>query len=527
MRELFNFKDKINKKWFLIFFCFILSFLILLLCSKCSFLYPFNGWDDFNSFYTIGCGWANGLIPYRDLFEQKGPFLYLIFLLGYLISPGNFVGIFFLEVIFLTVTLYFSSKIVDLFYDKKKYPLARYLILLLYVLMLTTSVSFVEGGSSEEFNLLFTTITVFYLLKYLKNNDLVNIKYRELIICGLCCGLSLMIKYTTVGLWFIMMAYICIRLIKLKKFKEAIFKGLIFILMMFIPFVGFSLYFYMNDSLFDFLNTYFYINVFSYSSGNGFFGGLVDSFKNILAAIFSNIPLVCVLYIVFCYYLRKKMKFNYKFKLKDKHKTFISMIIFSLVVLFYGQKFWPYAITSMFFIVLLIIIYLYKTFYNYKIFKLGCCGYIVFSLIFGIEYEYMMVNKDNVVQYRFAEIINKEVNPTILQYRSIDEGFYTVAGILPINKYFEQVNIDADKLPDSYLEQDKIIKNKEVMFVIVRKFDMDRNGGYMDQTTNSKIAFNQKSSLEFVSRYYELVDEYKNEVGYYNSCNYYLFKVKD
>lgn len=527
MKKIFDFRDKKNERWLVIFFCFLLSFLLLILCSKCSFLYPFNGWDDFNSFYTIGSGWANGLIPYRDLFEQKGPFLYLIFMLGYLISPGKFIGIFFLEVIFLTGTLYFSSKIVDLFIDKKKRTYDRWLILVIYGLMLTTSISFVEGGSSEEFNLLFTTISIFYLLKYLKSDDLVNIKYKDLIICGLCCGLSLMIKYTTVGLWFIMMTYICIRLIRLGRFKEAIFKGLVFILMMFVPFGLFSLYFYVNDSLFDFLNTYFYINIFKYSNGGGILVGLIKSFKNILAAFFSNIPLVCIFYIIFCYYLRKITNFNYRFKFDKKKRTFGLMILFSLVVLYYNQQFWPYAITAMFFIILLVIIYLYRLFSEYKIFRFCCCGYIIFSLIFGVEYEYMMVDKKDVVQYRFAEIIKREENATLLQYRSIDEGFYTASGILPSNKYFEQVNIDSENLPDSYLEQDNIIRKKEVMFVVVRKYDMDRDGGYMDQTTNSKLGFNQKSSLEFINTYYELVDEYKNEVGYYNSCNYYLFKVRD
>ena len=519
--------DIFCSNWIVIVFCFLLSFTMLLLCSKCSFLYPFNGWDDFNSFYTIGSGWANGLIPYRDLFEQKGPFLYLIFMMAYLISPGKFIGVFLLEVIFLTGSLYFSSKIIDLFIAKKKYPLSKYIILLLYTLMLTTSISFVEGGSSEEFNLLFTTISIFYLLKYLKNDDFTNISYKDLVICGLCCGLSLMIKYTTIGIWFIMMAYLCLKLLKLRRYKDAMFKGIVFILVMMIPFLLFSIYFYTNNCLFDFINTYFYINIFKYSTDGGVLIGIFNSFKNILAAFFSNIPLVCIFYIMFCYYLRKVMLCKCKLKLNIKQRTFIIMTLFSLIILYYGQKFWPYAITSFYYIILLVIIYLYREFGKLKVFKIISIIYIFVCFVFSIDYSYMITDKSEIVQYRFAEIINKEKNPTILQYRSIDEGFYTASGIMPINKFFEQVNIDSTNLPDSYLEQDDIIRNKKVMFVIVRKFDMDRNGGYMDQTKNSKIAFNQKSSLDFVSRYYDLIDEYKNQVGYYNSCNYYLFKVKE
>ena len=97
------FKSIKNKKSVMFLFCFLLAFILLLLCSKCSFLYPFNGWDDFNSFYTMARGWANGLIPYRDLFDHKGPILFLIQALGLLINKN--VGIFILQILNLFVTI--------------------------------------------------------------------------------------------------------------------------------------------------------------------------------------------------------------------------------------------------------------------------------------------------------------------------------------------------------------------------------------------------------------------------------------
>lgn len=508
-------------------FCFVVAFSTLLLFSKCSFLYPFNGWDDFNSFYTVGSGWANGLIPYRDLFEQKGPFLYFIFMISYLISPGKFTGIFILEILFFTFTLYYSSKIIDLIIDRKKYPWGRFLILILYALMMTTSISFVTGGSSEEFNLLFVTISVFYILKYFKSGDLIDISYKNLIITGLCCGLSLMIKYTTVGLWFIMMAYICIRLIKFKRWKESILKGLTFVLAMLTPFLIFSIYFYLNNSLFDFINTYFYINIFKYSSDKNILITIFSTFYSMFAAFFSNFIIVLITYIVFCYYLFVIFRNRLKFKLNKKQKIFMGMILFSLFILYYGQLFRPYAITSLFFIILLFIIYLYKFFYKYKVFKILSLGYILVVLLFCIDFKYMTIDRDNIVQYRFANIINQEENPTLLHYRSIDEGFYTAAGILPINKYFEQVNIDALELPESYEEQDSLIKNKKVMFVVVRKFDLDREWAYLELLNEEKAGFNQRADLEFIMKYYDLVDVYDNYVGYYKTSKYYLFKVKE
>ena len=54
----------------------LVSFCSLLFCTKNSWLYSFNDWVDGNAFFTMGKGMVNGLVPYKDLFEQKGPLLY-------------------------------------------------------------------------------------------------------------------------------------------------------------------------------------------------------------------------------------------------------------------------------------------------------------------------------------------------------------------------------------------------------------------------------------------------------------------
>lgn len=525
-RRIIDRNNKKRKKLLMICFCFGISFILLFLCSRCSFLYPYNGWDDFNSFYTMASGWANGLIPYRDLFEQKGPLLYLIFLIGYYISPNKFIGIFILEIIFMGFILYISSKIIDMFIDEKKYPKGKHLILLLYGLLIVSSISFVEGGSSEEFNLLFTTITIYYIVKYIMNSDLIDISYKDLIICGICCGLSLMIKYTTVGLWFIMMAYICIKLFILKRYKDSIKKGLIFVLMMFIPFGLFLLYFYMNGSMKDFLNVYFYINIFKYSTDNSFISNILLSFKGMFLSFFSNFTLAGIFYLIFCYYLGKMSKGEFKFNLSKKQILFLGFNLFNLFVLFYGQTFRVYTIVVAFYIVLFILIYLYKFYNKYKLFKICSIVYIILALLFRVDFKYISAKRSDIVQYRFADIINEYGGKSLLQYRSIDEGFYTSANILPTVRYFGQVNISYDNLSESYNGQDAAIINKEVDFVIVRMFDLSKKVTIFDINREGRTMHNEKIDLEFIENYYELIDVYENEYGYYDKCIYYLYKVR-
>ena len=99
---------KSQAKRFLFFL--LCSFAILMLCSKCSVLYRFNDWCDMNWFHTMGRGMFSGKVPYRDLYEQKGPVLFFVIGLVSLFSESSTVGIWLLEVFCFTLYLYFSYK---------------------------------------------------------------------------------------------------------------------------------------------------------------------------------------------------------------------------------------------------------------------------------------------------------------------------------------------------------------------------------------------------------------------------------
>ena len=110
--------DKIiRSKYFIIFFCLIISCIGITICSECSFLYPMNYWVDANAFFTVGKSMLHGLVPYLDLFEQKGPILYFIYMIGAFISEKSFIGVYSLEIISYSITLYYLSKVIRLYLD--------------------------------------------------------------------------------------------------------------------------------------------------------------------------------------------------------------------------------------------------------------------------------------------------------------------------------------------------------------------------------------------------------------------------
>ena len=78
-------------------FIILTGFVTMLICTKSSPFYPTNDWVDANCYMTVGRAMIEGKIPYRDLFEHKGPIIYILHAVGALISDSSFFGIFLIE----------------------------------------------------------------------------------------------------------------------------------------------------------------------------------------------------------------------------------------------------------------------------------------------------------------------------------------------------------------------------------------------------------------------------------------------
>ena len=122
------------------------AFALILLASRSSFLYPCNDWCDANSYFSVGKALFNGKMPYRDVFDQKGMYLYFLYGLAYLVSHTTFAGVFLLEVILAAFDLFGICRILRLYVKE-----STALVLTPLVLAVTVaSDSFYWGGSAEE-----------------------------------------------------------------------------------------------------------------------------------------------------------------------------------------------------------------------------------------------------------------------------------------------------------------------------------------------------------------------------------------
>ena len=109
-----NYKNKIRK--YLAFFLY--SFCLLLFLSPDSYIYDLYHRCDTAWFFTCGKAWMNGLVPYVDFADSKGPLLWLIYGCGYLLSHYSYIGVFWISCAFYTISFVFAYKLCRMFISK-------------------------------------------------------------------------------------------------------------------------------------------------------------------------------------------------------------------------------------------------------------------------------------------------------------------------------------------------------------------------------------------------------------------------
>ena len=107
--------SRIDQNWFfLLIVSAAVSAVFLLFASP--YTTPLNRYYGYDSafFLLIGKGIRHGMLPYLDLYDQKGPMIFYINALGYLLTDSR-LGVFLLQVVFMTGVLFVLWKFSRLF----------------------------------------------------------------------------------------------------------------------------------------------------------------------------------------------------------------------------------------------------------------------------------------------------------------------------------------------------------------------------------------------------------------------------
>lgn len=449
---------------------FAVALVVLGICSKSSPLYPFNDWGDPNCFVTVGKSMLHGLVPYRDLYEQKGPLLYMLHAVTAFLSWRSFFGVFLLELLAGTCFLFLCRRILSL------YKLSGYLWLPVLGALVYGAKCFYQGDSAEELCLPFYAYGIYCGLKAIQGKRLPGA--WESFFVGLTSACVLWIKFSMLGFYMGWFAAFAVLAIKWKQFPKLL-RMLGFILAgvaaLSLPIL---MYFWLNGSLEYLWQVYFLDNLFLYSRA-GSSGGIPGLILNLCHGLgnFKNtsLPTFILILLGTLMLIRRRRYSELLFLLLS--------FIFSFFFVFVGGRYFVYysLIFSAFAPIGLpplsgLAARLRGTGRLKRVINFAVpliCALLSFAMS---ENTYLLrYERAQLPQFQFAEIINRKENVTLLNYGFLDGGFYTAAGIVPNCRFFSNLNIPLPEIMDT---QRAFVAEGLVDFVVTKDSPLENAGLY-------------------------------------------------
>lgn len=463
------------------------SSLVVMIFVTCSSpLYSFNPWNDANIYMTLGRGILHGMAPYKDMYEQKGPLLFLIHAAAALISERSFLGVWFIEIGMAVLFSIFAWKTVKLLSAPGKFAI----LLMPAITALTYTIGMMDYGDSAE-ELCFPLLTV---IVYLVLRDSISEpgrlpSVRSAFVIGLLTSALFWIKYTFLG----PVIGICILMI-IWTVKPRAWNRLVADIGMFLA--GFALlllpiliYLAAKGALQDMFTAYFYNNIVFYSNVTTYEHPIVNiPVIGRFAAMFLNLMSTCKLfpkYPVFLILCITGVFLSGRHVRSRAVQVFFVTFAITIFIVLSGNLVLPYyayisvylapfaAVSASF-----VVSRISKRIEEHRMPVIAsalCLALTVFSIATCKNLFMLRYQRADYPQYEFAEIINETPDANILTYDVMDGGFYMASGTLPKTQYYCYLNIEKS-WPVITQEQDRLIGEQAFDYIITRRDSYEWNG---------------------------------------------------
>lgn len=173
-------------------------------------------WDA-GLFEYFGYAMTKGDIPYINIFDHKGPFIFIVNFLGYTLGGPLGIKCLYLLSIFSFFSIAFSigslfaSTTAIFFVDT-----ILYFVLIVY---------FEGGWGIEGYVLPFITYTLYLFIKYLLN---LQLKKKDIFILGFSFAVVALTKVNMIGVWIVFALFLFFDYVRDKKFQELVYVILYF-----------------------------------------------------------------------------------------------------------------------------------------------------------------------------------------------------------------------------------------------------------------------------------------------------------
>lgn len=240
----------------------ILFFSILLLSIIYYFMLPISNYlglsmGDTPIFEYFGYAMTKGELMYGNLFDHKGPIIFIAHYIGWLIYGEIGVKILFTCCIF--VFLFFVYRISKIYTSSYEYLL---ILIVVFIAFVTISE---RGLNVETLALPFITMALYFYLEFIEIKFINN---RRIVLLGVSFAIVFFIRANMVGVWILMSLVFTFIVFKEKELKLFVRYVLFFLIGALSVFIPLSLYFIFTDTFNDMLYQAFYIN-FMYAGGEG------------------------------------------------------------------------------------------------------------------------------------------------------------------------------------------------------------------------------------------------------------------
>ena len=457
-----NHKTWLQKYGYLLIFAAV-SVLIALFAFGGSPFYPINEWEDPNCFLTVGRAVLDGKVMYRDIYEQKGPYVYFLHVIAALISDTSFLGAWFLEIINLFFVMLLVAKIVGL-YGHKRATCVFCAVLIAFSACFSYAMR--TGDSVEEFVSPLYLWLLYITVKNIKADK--GFSTCQYLLIGVTAGIVFWSKFTLVGIYLGWFVYFIWRSVRRKEGKE-IAKAILYILGgVAIATLPCAIYFLATGAVEDWLTSYLYNNLFVYSGKESLFMTVWQLIKAILLTIVCNPHYTLPMIFGVIWFVMKR---------KGEERWFLLWIIpaaaFALYVGGRGYRYYglPLYVFAVFGYVAVAEWLQEKSMVWVR--GVACIASAVIAISSPIFFflngnqHYLFREKEDIAQYKVAAYIEEygDDDPTLLTWGMLDSGFYLAAEQIPAFKHFNQLNIPLEEM---YSEVQRYMDEGLADFVVYR-----------------------------------------------------------
>ena len=490
------------RPWVVYLVCLSVSLFFMFFYGLNSPIHTFNPHCDYQWFTTMGHGILAGKVPYRDLFEQKGPIVYAVFAVACLFPNSQFV-VWCLEILSVSLFLFFCYRIARKFLSLW---LSLAVVPLMMMVLSTNLARGLEGSCVEEFCFPIFAYGLLCFLDFIMDNKVVT--WQRDLALGICMGILFWVKFTMLEfflvpliIWFVINA-------KNRELK-VVLRGCGVMLggfvLVAIPVI---ICFAALGALDDLFNVYFLVNIGNYNGNTQTDNSVsyVNPMKNFgLSFLLGPYYIIVLIWGLICFAVHNWKRRSGKLLLIAALSTWF-MIGFFCGYFYYYLPMHAYAVLGVIYALKVVSSMLQVVEITIQRRMLKIVGTVIIVVISFFAALPMVTNRVEINRPReaYAQLVvadmiaeyNKtaEKPATMFCYLMADCGFYNAAGIVPNVRYYAENCFAKEDFPEMFDSFQQTISNKLCDFVITYRHKYDLNRKFLEQYYHPYVENDVRSS---------------------------------